>query len=184
MEVDYIDEENGPASQNIKNYNLDYVIGSVHFIPDQKGTYHDIDGSSERFKRHLAEFFHNDLDYVVKTFWRQTASMLKAGGLDIVGHIDKIALNASSVNPEIEKNPYYKKLAEETINLAIDQGIKIEINTKHWEKSGRMFPHPRYWSQIKAACGELIINSDAHSVDMIETGMEAAKNLLNMTDYA
>ncbi|MCH5235073.1 MAG: histidinol-phosphatase [Muribaculaceae bacterium] len=179
MEVDYLDDDNGPSSPQVKDYGLDYVIGSVHFIPNQEGEFFDIDGSPERFKRILNEHFKGDLNYVVRTFWEQTRKMIAAGGLNIVGHIDKIALNASFVNPEIENDPEYKKMAEETIDLAIKKGLQLEINTKHWEKYGRFFPNPHYWAHIINSGIKMPINSDAHYADRIESGISQAVTLLN-----
>lgn len=180
MEVDFLDENNGPSSAEVKAYGLDYIIGSVHFIPNQKGEYFDVDGSPERFRKVLAEHFDNDLDFVVKSFWHQTQRMINAGGFDIVGHIDKIALNSSFANPGIENDPQYKNLAEETMQLAIKKGFKIEINTKHFNKYGRFFPNPSYWKQILSAGIEMPVNSDAHYASLIESGIPEAYNQLKM----
>lgn len=178
MEVDFIDEKHGPASPEIKDYGLDYVIGSVHFIPNQKGEYHDIDGSPERFKKYLHEFFEDDLEYVVKTYWNQVQRMILSGGFDIIGHIDKIALNASSINPDIENTKMYQRLADETIDMAIKTGKAIEINTKHYPKYKRFFPHPRYWIRILSSGTEMPVNSDTHYADLVEAGMKEANELL------
>lgn len=178
MEVDFIDEKNGPSSTNIKEYKLDYVIGSVHFIPNQKGVYHDIDGSPERFRNILHNYFEDDLNYVVRTYWLQVQRMIKSGGFDIVGHIDKIALNASFIDPEIEETDFYKKLSEETIEMAIATGKAIEINTKHYHKYGRFFPHPRFWKRIVSSGIEMPVNSDTHYSDLVEAGITEAKSLL------
>lgn len=181
MEVDYIDDNDGPASPRVSAYGLDYVIGSVHFIPNQRGEYYDIDGSPERFRRNLHEAFNDDLTYVVRTFWTQSQRMIEAGGLDIIGHIDKIALNASTVNPDIESNPEYVRLAQQTIDMAIARGLAIEINTKQYSRYGRFFPHPRYWPYIAIRNIEMPINSDAHHADRIEDGMAQAKSLQDRT---
>lgn len=180
MEVDFIDSENGPASPEVAEYGLDYVIGSVHFIPNQKGEYVDIDGSPERFRRNLEEKFDNDLGYVVKTFWLQTQKMIEFGGMDIIGHIDKIVLNASTVDPDIEKSPEYSRLAAKTIEMAIDKGVMIEINTKHWKKYGRFFPDPMWWDMILKAGIKMPVNSDTHYAELVEDGMEEAKKELSL----
>lgn len=177
MEVDYLDEKHGPHSPEVNKYGLDYVIGSIHFIPNQRGDFYDVDGSPERFRKYLHDYFEDDLKYVVRTFWEQTQRMIEAGKLDIIGHIDKIALNASFINSNIEDDPEYRKLADETIRMAIERGLKIEINTKHLEKYGRLFPHPRYWKFILDSGIEMPVNTDAHYADKIESGMEYTQKL-------
>lgn len=185
MEVDYINDDNGPASPEVKEYGLDYVIGSVHFIPNQSGVYYDIDGSPERFKKTLQEHFDNDLDYVVKTFWIQTQRMIEAGGFDIIGHIDKIALNASFINPDIEKDPKYQQMANQTIEMAIKKGLKIEINTKHRNRYGRFFPHPRYWKHILESGIEMPVNTDTHRAELVEEGLqEALEEIQNIKSHS
>lgn len=183
MEVDFLDENNGPSSSEVKGYGLDYVIGSVHFIPNQKGIYHDIDGSPERFKKYLHEYFEDDLGYVVRTYWRQVQRMIKAGGFNIIGHIDKIALNASYINSEIENTEEYRNLANETIELAIKTGKDIEINTKHFKKYGRFFPHPRYWYKILSRGIKMPVNSDTHYAELVESGMKEAYELLSLNHH-
>ena len=179
MEVDFIDNEHGPNDATVKSYGLDYVIGSVHFIPNQEGIYYDIDGSPERFKRLVGKEFHDDIDYVVRTFWLQTQRMIANGGFDIIGHIDKIALNASSIIPDIEKSEEYRNLADTTIGMAIDAGLAVEINTKHFDRYSRFFPHPRYWKRLVDSKIDLPINSDAHHVDTIASGMDEARKILS-----
>lgn len=179
MEVDFLDENHGPASRQIREYGLDYVIGSVHFIPNQEGKFYDIDGSPERFQKVLRDHFHNDLNYVVKTFWLQTQKMIASGGFDIIGHIDKIALNASSVDANIEKDPEYVRLSEETIEMAIQKGYAIEINTKHYKRYGRFFPHPRFWKHLIESGIEMPVNSDTHYAELVEDGMETAFSQLD-----
>lgn len=178
MEVDYLHEQEGPHTELVKSYQLDYVIGSVHFIPNQQGVYIDIDGSPERFKKNLEEVFSGDLKYVVRTFWKQTQAMIASGGFDIIGHIDKIGLNASYVDAEIENDMEYRELAEETLRMAIASGMGVEINTKQYERYGRFFPHIRYWTELKEAGVKMPVNSDAHETEKIDSGMSKAFEIL------
>lgn len=179
MEVDYFNPDEGPGTDLVKSYGLDYVIGSVHFIPNQEGIYIDIDGSASRFRDNLARFFHDDLDYVVRTFWKQSQDMIRIGGFDIIGHIDKIALNASAVVPDIENTPFYRELADQTIQMAIKSGMAVEINTKHYERYGRFYPHPRFWQQIASAGVPMPINTDTHEVQGILSGYHEAQRLIH-----
>lgn len=181
MEVDFLDDNNGPSSPEVRAYGLDYIIGSVHFIPNQKGEFIDIDGSPERFKRYLEEYFEGDLGYVVRTYWQQVGRMIEAGGFDIIGHIDKIALNASFVDPSIEESSEYKLPADRVIEMAIKSGKAIEINTKHWKRYGRFFPDPRYWKRILSSGTSMPVNTDTHYADAVEDGLpEALRQLKSL----
>jgi len=177
MEVDYLDDERGPAMA-AAGYSLDYIIGSVHFIPNQEGVYYDIDGSPERFIERLNTVFGGDLDYVVRTFWSQTMDMIAGGGLDIVGHIDKVARNATEVRPRLETEPGYRAMADAAVRAAVEAGLAIEINTKQRGTGRRFFPHPRHWAFIASSGVPMPINSDAHTTDGVDAFRDDARRLL------
>ena len=176
VEADYLGESDGPMKFQGKG--LDYIIGSVHFVANQEGVYYDIDGSPERFKQRLETVFGNDLDYVVKEFWKQTCDMMERGGLDIVGHIDKIAHNASTIRPLIEQESSYRQMVDKAIDLAIDKGLAVEINTKQLESAGRYYPHPRHWMKLVGAGVKMPVNSDAHHCDKTDAGFDDARKLM------
>ncbi len=180
MEIDYLGGDTGwgPAHPYFDALPLDYRIGSVHFIPSQSGEWIDIDGSSERFARNLEAKFEGDLQYVIDTFFDQTEAMLRAGGLDIIGHFDKIGLNASSVQPDIELTSHYAQRIDRIIDLIAASGVTVEINTKAYARHGRFFPRHDLWHKIKELHIPVVINSDAHVPALINAGREEALKLL------
>lgn len=183
MEVDYLGADWGPSTPYFQELPLDYTIGSVHFIPAQNEELIDIDGRFERFARNMEEHFHNDIHYVVETFYRQSMDMLSAGGFDILGHFDKIGQNASYHCPGIEDEPWYRSLVDEYIDRIISSGVTVEINTKARGEHGRFFPGERYWPRLIAAGVRLLVNSDAHYADRLTAGRDEAFTLLNCAGY-
>ena len=162
MEIDYLGDEWGPSHPYFASLPLDYSIGSVHFIPAQDGGYIDIDGRFDSFQRKMKEHFHEDIRYVVETFFRQSHRMLDAGGFDIIGHLDKIGHNASHWKEGIENEPWYKHLADELIDHVTASGVTVEINTKAKADHNRIFPHERHLQRLMEAGVPVIVNSDAH----------------------
>lgn len=182
MEVDYLNPQCGPASPEFQQLPLDYLIGSVHFIPNQDGEYVDIDGRYESFRRKLDEKFHGDIRYVVTTFYRQSEAMLREGGFQILGHFDKIAHNASHFQPGIEDEPWYCELIDSYIAQIIASGITVEINTKAYADHGRLFPAERHIATLKRAGVPLLVNSDAHVPALIDASRAYALALLDNID--
>lgn len=186
MEVDYLGEEFGPSSSYIQELPLDYVIGSVHFIPNQKGRLIDVDGRFETFKRKMRDYFEDDIRYVCETFYAQSIAMVEAGGFDIIGHLDKIGQNASDYQPGIEDEPWYQELVSRLIDSVIahdaacpGRPITVEVNTKAYaDHSGRLFPHPRHWERLMLASVPMIVNSDAHVPALIDASREVAFSLM------
>lgn len=174
MEVDYLSPRWGPANPYFSSLGLDIIIGSVHFIPTQDGELVDIDGSAERFRRNMHELFHDDIRYVVDTFYHQSQAMIAAGGFDIIGHFDKIGYNASLYSPGITAEPWYKAHVADIIDALAKTDIVAEINTKAYHQNGRFFPEPVYWTELQRRGIPTVVNSDAHRPELINAGRNEA----------
>lgn len=174
IEIDYLGDW-GPSNDYFQEMDLDYRIGSVHFIPSfAKEGYVDIDGCFENFKPKMADHFYNDIEGVVLSFYTQTMDMIEKGGFDIIGHFDKIGNNASVFSPGIDKQDWYKSLVRETFDAIMDHGYWIEINTKAYDKSGIFFPHQQFWHLLKKYDAPVVFNSDAHFPELVNAGRAEA----------
>lgn len=178
MEIDYTGPDWGPSIDYFQQLPLDYRIGSVHFIPDLHGGMCDIDGAPEHFARNLREVFDDNLRYVVDKFYEQSMAMVEAGGFDIIGHLDKIGYNASTIDPEIELKPWYQDHVNALIELVAAKGLTAEINTKAYARTGRFFPHQRHFTRLIDAGIPIVVNSDAHYTDLINASRREALDML------
>lgn len=178
MEIDYISTNLGPHCSYYADLPLDVRIGSVHFVPTQRGVAVDCDGSAERFARNLRDHFRGDVRYVVEKYYEQVLTMLGFGGFDILGHFDKIAANASSVWPGIEDTGWYDNLMTHVIDQIVASGVTVEINTKAYHRSGRFFPAVRWWPRLVSEGVALAVDSDAHHPDLITAGRAEAFQIL------
>ena len=167
MEIDFLGTDWGPSHPYFINLPLDFRIGSVHFIPSQEGIPTDIDGSYLSFEKKMEDYFHADIRYVVDTFFSQSLKMLELGGFDILGHLDKIAMNASLYSPGIEDEPFYKRHIYDMIDAVRDSGIIVELNTKHFTRFGRFYPRRDIVRELMKLGVKIIVNSDAHTPDGI-----------------
>lgn len=167
MEIDYLDDSWGPSNPYFADLDLDYAIGSVHFIPNQEGEYFDIDGRPDHFQKRLHESFHDDVRYVVDQYFRHSMDMLSAGGFQIIGHFDKIKHNAGTVEHGIERTEFYRTRVSDLIDAIIQSGVIVEINTKSWKEFGQLFPAQTHWRHLIQAGVNIIVNSDVHYVDRI-----------------
>lgn len=179
MEIDYLGPQWGPANDYFASLPLDYSIGSVHFIPSQDGEYIDIDGSAERFGRRMAECFRNDLEYVVHTFFAQTAAMIQAGGFDIIGHFDKIGHNASVYAPGILDSSFYAECIDPIIDTICSQRLTVELNTKARDEHGFFFPAVRFLPRLIESGVTILVNSDAHRPERICASRSEAFEILD-----
>lgn len=180
MEIDYINEDWGPSNSYFDSIPLDYKIGSVHFIPSfTDDSYVDIDGRYDNFKLKMHDYFNDDIEAVVISFFRQTMKMIDAGGFNIIGHFDKIGHNAGHFCEGIEKQKWYIDLVKEAFSAVMDNNIIIELNTKAWNEHKRFFPNTMFFDMIKQYDAPILINSDAHFPHLINAGRDDAQLLLN-----
>ena len=179
MEIDYLNGW-GPTHPYFASLPLDYTIGSVHFIPsfDDPDTYIDVDGKPENFILKMKEYFHDDIESVVRSFFNQYLKMVKEGGFDIVGHFDKIGRNASHYRPGIEDEPWYRKQVDKLADAIIAKRYAVEINTKMWETEKRFFPAQRLWQRLINAGLTIVVNSDAHVPALLDSGRPTALSAL------
>lgn len=180
MEVDYLGTQWGPAHPYFRNLGLDYTIGSVHFIESDCG-YVDVDGRFDSFKVKMERYFANDIEHVVREFYRASLAMVEAGGFDVMGHLDKIGHNASHFRPGIEEERWYVRLADELVDAVTASGVAVEINTKAWAgHSGRLFPSRRLINRLMKAGAVLVVNSDVHHPSLVNSGRQAAFEFLGL----
>lgn len=177
MEVDYLGAEWGPSQTYFHDLGLDYLIGSVHFIPNQDGEPVDIDGRYENFRRKMAEKFRGDIRYVVNTFYDQSLEMLSRGGFDLIGHYDKVGHNANHYKEGIEQEGWYIDRVDELTDAIISSGVTVEINTKARKDHRRFFPLQNHWRKLKEAGVPVIINSDAHWPELVNASRDEAIDL-------
>lgn len=178
MEIDWLGPQWGPSSPYFDTLPLDYRIGSIHFIKGADGTLIDIDGSSERFMRNMPAHFDNDIMYVVNTFFDATEAMIEAGGLDIIGHFDKVLLNATAHTPAIATSEVYRRRIDRIIDCIAGAGIIAEINTKARDTRGMFFPEQSLWPRLRKAGIPLAVNSDVHYSNLINAGRDEALDIL------
>lgn len=180
MEMDYLNKAQF-TDKMTADIPLDYRIGSVHFIPsfDNPDEYVDIDGRFEKFKVKMRTYFHDDIEAVVKSFYKQSLEMIETGGFEIVGHFDKIGYNASQFCESIDEQPWYDHLAINLFEAIMDYGYIVEINTKAWLQHNRFYPNLKYFAMLNKYNAPIIVNSDAHYPTLIDSGRAEALKLIS-----
>lgn len=187
MEIDYINDDWGPSAEYFDSFPFDYKIGSVHFIPpfSNHDEYVDIDGQFESFKEKMQTYFNEDIESVVRSYYRQAIDMIEHGGFDIIGHFDKIGHNASLFQTGIEDERWYENLVKEEFDAIMDNHLIFEINTKALSEHNRTFPNERYYSWFEKYDAPILINSDAHFPKLINAGrLETIEKLSKMGIYS
>lgn len=183
MEIDYLNEESNPSIARFRELPLDYRIGSVHLLTDDRGDVVDIDVSAEAFRTIVDERFGGDLDSVIHLYYNRLLRMMALGGFDILGHADKMHYNASCYRAGLLDEPWYEALMRDYFTEIARRGLMVEINTKALYLLGTFYPNERYFSLLHELGIRVLVNSDAHFPEKINTGRPEALAALVRAGY-
>ena len=129
LEADYLTGVSEPFAVTKEKYHLDYLIGGVHLVgqsanPDEIWF---IDGPKwEVYDEGLQKFFDGDIHRAVRRFFEQSNEMIENESFDIIAHFDKIKMHNRDRYFH-EDEPWYRKLALETLDLIREKGLIMEI---------------------------------------------------------
>lgn len=187
LEIDYLDESYNASNPYFQSLPLDYRISSVHFISWEQPLLEEnmtcIDGSYADFAKAVEQRYQNDIQPIVEDFFHSSMQMVELGGFDIVGHMDKIYLNANK-HPDFDiEAQWYVKRLEALIDLIAEKELIVEINTKNFQRKQQTFPHSNLFKLLYKYNVPVMVNSDSHFPDLINTGRTAILKKLKETGY-
>ena len=198
LEADYLTGVSEPFAITKEKYHLDYLIGGVHLVvnkvpepvegPTQTINPDEIwfiDGPKwEVYDEGLQRLFGGDIRRAVRRFYEQTNEMIENEPFDIIAHFDKIKMHNRDRYFH-EDEPWYRKLALETLDLIREKGLIMEVNTRGIYKKRYNGFYPSPWL-MKEACKmhiPAIISADAHHYSELTLEFEAAEEALREAGY-
>lgn len=183
LEIDYLNEESNPSITRFRELPLDYRIGSVHLLYNDKEEVVDADVPADIFRKIVDEHFGGNLERVVRLYYARLMRMLELGGFDIVGHADKMHYNAACYRPGLLDEPWYDALVKEYFAAIARCGYQVEINTKSYHDLGTFYPNERYFSYLHDLGIRVQVNSDSHYPERINNGRPEALQALKKAGY-
>ena len=195
LEADYLTGVSEPFAVTKEKYHLDYLIGGVHLVVDKvpehvKGPALSekiwfIDGPKwEVYDEGLQKFFVGDIRRAVCRFFEQSNEMIENEQFDIIAHFDKIKMHNRDRYFQ-EDEPWYRKLALETLDLIREKGLVMEINTRgiYKKRYNGFYPSPWLMEEACKMSVPAIISADAHHFSEITLEFEAAEEALKKAGY-
>ena len=184
LEMDYIPGVSETFAVVKEKYHLDYLIGGVHLVghsanPEELWF---IDGPKwEIYDEGLMKFFGGDIQKGVKCFFEQTNEMIEREEFDIIAHFDKIKMHNRDRYFH-EDEPWYRKLALETLDLIHQKGLTLEINTRgiYKKRYNGFYPSPWLMTEAHKMGVPMIVSSDAHHYSELTLEFEAAEEALTL----
>ena len=182
LEIDYLDPTYNASIPYFQSLPLDYRIGSIHFLPLALPLAEKymmcIDGSYEEFAQSVDQHYQGNIRLLVGHYFRSLREMIEAGGIDIVGHIDKIFMNGQRYKGfDMTANWYLDPLMD-CLELVKEKGYILEINTKNWVKRHETYPHVQHLKAIRELDIPIMVNSDCHYPTLVNDGRKEILELL------
>lgn len=172
LEVDFVPNITKPFSFWKENYKLDYIIGAVHLVNKNDNIWF-IDGPSENYDKGLAEIFGNNMKDAVKSYYNQTCEMINTEQFDILAHCDKVLMNNRHrfIKPT---DDYHLNLLKDTLKLAAEKNLIVEINTRGIYKNmyDDYYPGEYIFKFLKENNIRVMLSADAHLSDQITKEFE------------
>ena len=215
LEADYLTGVSEPFAVTKEKYHLDYLIGGVHLVIDPAFNYVEceafrqaqrpslvkvpelvegpalsekiwfIDGPKwEVYDEGLQKFFDGDIRRAVRRFFEQATEMIENEQFDIIAHFDKIKMHNRDRYFH-EDEPWYRKLALETLDLIREKGLVMEINTRgiYKKRYNGFYPSPWLMEEACKMGVPAIISADAHHFSEITLEFAAAEEALKRAGY-
>ncbi|MCI5056104.1 MAG: histidinol-phosphatase HisJ [Flavobacteriales bacterium] len=177
LEIDFIDEIIGPKDYRDE---LDYTLGSVHYIKDSSDNFLQIDLSKSTFENYLKHSFHDDIESMVRLYFGAVNKMVTTDVPDIIGHFDLIKkFNAHNYFFK-EEEQWYQELVFDCLETISKTDAILEVNTRGNYKQLMNDFYPSTWI-LKRAIElniPITLNSDAHVDFELEKGKFQALQLL------
>ena len=164
-EVDYLP---GHMDESVLNADVDYLIGSVHFIDKWSFDNPEFIGGWET----------KDIDEIWKAYFEATEAMVKSGKFDIVGHLDLIKVFKFMPKQDT------RILARDALHAIKKANMVLELNTAGLRKPvGEVYPSRSLLEVAYDLDIPITFASDAHAVDQVGFGYDATTALAKEVGY-
>lgn len=183
LEIDYLKGRSGPDPALFPEIELDFVIGSVHFVSDEAGELIAIDGPVDKFEYAIERFAGEPIE-MVAAYYSLLREMLSTYHPDILGHLDLILKNNRGDRYFDPESDWYRSEVTSTLDAIAANGCIVEVNTGALARGYEVL-YPQPWIVEKLCEREIpmMVNSDAHSPDKLDFAFDRAFELLSTSGY-
>jgi histidinol-phosphatase (PHP family) len=186
LELDYIKGLRSAMDRDIRSLDLDYIIGSVHYIVPQNGAEaFTVDGSPGELERGVRDGFGGDGEAMMQAYWDALEEMIAQGGFDILGHADLVKKN-NRKGPWFDmESPSYGERLSGIARAAGRSGLVVEINTGGLNR-GRTtdtYPSTAFLRLLGENQVPILISADAHRAEDIAGHYDTARRTLLEAGY-
>jgi histidinol-phosphatase (PHP family) len=169
LECDYLAGGDAWIEQLRGLADWDYLIGSVHYLPD---------GTEVDHPKYISRHRDGDVGEIWASYWQTFEKAVRSRLFDFVAHPD--LPKKFGFRPGGDLRRFY----EPAVAALAETGTPFEINTAGWRKDcAEQYPAREFLELAHAAHVPLLINSDAHAVAELGAGFAEAVALAKGVGY-
>lgn len=168
FEVDFIANKEHLIRQKILNANVDYLIGSVHFLDDW-----GFDNPA-----YIGEYAKRDIEKTWRQYLDSIALMAQSGHFHIVGHFDLLKIFNNKPPKSVLDS------IKNALDSIKDNDLVLEINTAGLRKQiNEIYPSSDILELAFKKEIPITFSSDAHDIAHIGFGREIAYKIAHEIGY-
>ena len=162
----------------------DYVIKSVHRVL-KDGEYLGVDHSPEIFDGIVRDYYGGDPYGFVRDYFDLVCWSIQNIPGEILGHIDLITKFNQDDCRFSTSDPRFVGPALETLRLAVEKDMIVEINTGAMSRGYRKepYPGPALLKALKDMNGRITISSDCHRAEWIDFAFDQAAEMAKAAGF-
>ena len=174
-EVDFM--QSVAMHDEILNADVDYLIGSVHFLESKKSNNNHTPWGFDN-PEFIGKYKSKDIDQIWKEYFDAISLLAKSAKFDIVGHLDLIKVFKFMPKGDI------KTIATEALKQIKRSNMVIEINAAGIRKPiNEPYPSKQLLELAYELNIDITFSSDAHSLEQIGYGYEDVVTLAKEVGY-
>ena len=187
FEADYIKNICSPSMEQYRDFNPDFIIGSVHFVPG--GTkdegYFEADGNFTATRENIKRFYGGNVREAVHAYFEAERNMVAKGGFTFVGHPDLIRKQLSYDELFDENESWYREEIKLTAKAIASSGIAAEVNTGGMARGYLDNPYPsqEFLGLLHEYGARVTINSDSHAVSTLDFAFDKAAEAIKKAGF-
>jgi histidinol-phosphatase (PHP family) len=166
IEVDFFPGKENEINEFIRRFDLDYVIGSVHYLGNTT-----VDSGPDFY-------INKNIDDIYRDYFEIVLQAVESGIFDIIGHCDLVRI--FNFKPSFDQEPDYRNLA----TAMSRHDVAFELNTNGRNRPlADFYPDRRYLSIFREKNVPVCVNSDSHFSSRVGQYFNEAYSLLHDAGY-
>ena len=164
---------------------LDYVIGSTHYITAPDGVRFAFDHTPQILADGIRDHFRGDSAAFVRAYYAQEREMVLGYDCDIVGHLDLVR-KFNAKHPYFDETAgWYREELVKTADAVAESGKIVEVNTGAISRGWRTVPYPsrELLAELHRRRAKVTVSSDAHSSKAVACAFPQAEALLRACGF-